>query len=707
MAQNVVQTWAEQSSAGSAPAAGKWRIYPKTDNKWYVQDEAGTEYELAVLTGSATAAPVGATYIVQTTNATLTNEQVLASLATGLMKVNTTTGVIESVTTSAGVAALISDETGSGALVFGTSPTIVTPTIASFANATHTHQNAAGGGTLDAAAVGSGTLDNARVNFASPAAIGSGTPAAGTFTVGTVAQLVFTASTELTIASGAVTAGAKTFYTVDTEGDAASDDLDTINGGAAGETLILRANNGGRTVVLTTAGNIVTPTGSSISLDETYKVVWLIYDGDLSKWVVSFYAAGTGTNYQTIRVGGSDQTQRAAVNFIAGTNITLTPGDDAGNNETELTIAAGATPGGGAPPSINEGRLTLTSGTSVTTSDVTGASAATVYWALHTGNYIGLYDGVSAWTLHALSEKSISLSGLLPYSIHDVFMDYNAGTPVLATLPWTAGATGPVAGATNATPIVITDVAHGLTSDDIVSISGVGGNTAANGEFRVTVLTADTFSLQTLAGANVAGSGVYTSGGTWYKSNYVGTRATALTRQDGIYVLTGATDWRYLGTIRITATAGQTESSDAKRFVWNYYHPVVRKIKRADATVSWTYAVASVRQARNDLANQVEVVCGVQLNALRITYQTRFQGSATGDNIELSIGVNSRTVAGGDNTGLFAGAASSFQGAVAAHLIQIPAVGYTYYTMQENSISTFVVTLYGSPYGALIGEWMC
>ena len=51
-------------------------------------------------------------------------------------------------TTSAQLAGILSDETGSGAAVFGTSPTIVTPTIASFVNATHNHTNATGGGTL-------------------------------------------------------------------------------------------------------------------------------------------------------------------------------------------------------------------------------------------------------------------------------------------------------------------------------------------------------------------------------------------------------------------------------------------------------------------------------------------------------------------------------------------------------------------------------
>lgn len=48
--------------------------------------------------------------------------------------------------------------TGATNVVLSDSPTIVTPTIASFANATHSHQNAAGGGTLDAAAITTGQL---------------------------------------------------------------------------------------------------------------------------------------------------------------------------------------------------------------------------------------------------------------------------------------------------------------------------------------------------------------------------------------------------------------------------------------------------------------------------------------------------------------------------------------------------------------------
>lgn len=67
------------------------------------------------------------TYITQTAAADLSAEQILASLSTGIMRVATTTGVITSLTDSAGIFANISDETGgTGVLVGGTSPVFTT-----------------------------------------------------------------------------------------------------------------------------------------------------------------------------------------------------------------------------------------------------------------------------------------------------------------------------------------------------------------------------------------------------------------------------------------------------------------------------------------------------------------------------------------------------------------------------------------------------
>ena len=74
-------------------------------------------------------------------------------------------------------------------------------------------------------------------------------------------------------------------------------------------------------------------------------------------------------------------------------------------------------------------------------------------------------------------------------------------------------ATVTITGATNATPIVVTAAAHGLVTGDNISISGITGNTNANGCFKITRLSADTFSLQNYStGADIAGNGAY--GGT-------------------------------------------------------------------------------------------------------------------------------------------------------------------------------------------------
>lgn len=101
---------------------------------------------------------------------------------------------------------------------------------------------------------------------------------------------------ELTISSGAITATGSN-HTIDTEGDASSDDLDTINGGADGFELQLRIENASRAVVIKDGtGNIETPDGEDITLDSTENPITLRYDSALSKWLVtSVFSAATAT----------------------------------------------------------------------------------------------------------------------------------------------------------------------------------------------------------------------------------------------------------------------------------------------------------------------------------------------------------------------------------------------------------------------------
>jgi hypothetical protein len=71
-----------------------------------------------------------------------------------------------------------------------------------------------------------------------------------------------------------------------------------------------------------------------------------------------------------------------------------------------------------------------------------------------------------------------------------------------------------ITGATNATPIVITATAHGFTNGDIVNVYSVGGNLAANGQWKIANTAANTFELtDPITGTNVVGSAAYTSGG--------------------------------------------------------------------------------------------------------------------------------------------------------------------------------------------------
>src|SRR5439155_325204 len=98
-----------------------------------------------------------------------------------------------------------------------------------------------------------------------------------------------------------------------------------------------------------------------------------------------------------------------------------------------------------------------------------------------------------------------------------VFMNDGAGTfrPFNGNAAYTGGGqwfnlalnsgTGAVTAASNTTPIVITSNAHRLTTGQLVTITGVNGNTAANGTFTITVIDANNFSLN-----GSAGNGIYT-----------------------------------------------------------------------------------------------------------------------------------------------------------------------------------------------------
>ena len=79
------------------------------------------------------------------------------------------------------------------------------------------------------------------------------------------------------------------------------------------------------------------------------------------------------------------------------------------------------------------GRLTLTTGTPVTTANVTAAT--TLYWTPYGGNQVALYDG-AAWAMYTFTESSIAVPASTS-QMYDVFVYNNAGTITLELTAWT------------------------------------------------------------------------------------------------------------------------------------------------------------------------------------------------------------------------------------------------------------------------------
>lgn len=124
---------------------------------------------------------------------------------------------------------------------------------------------------------------------------------------GTQVDLIFDAATELTIASGAVTA-TQGFHSIDTEGNAASDDLDTINGMATGELCVVVASDAARTVVLKHGtGNLYCQRGQDVSLaeDSDAAILFKVSSSKIAVFAVTLAGRTTSSGTASITLSGS------------------------------------------------------------------------------------------------------------------------------------------------------------------------------------------------------------------------------------------------------------------------------------------------------------------------------------------------------------------------------------------------------------------
>lgn len=124
------------------------------------------------------------------------------------------------------------------------------------------------------------------------------------------------------------------------------------------------------------------------------------------------------------------------------------------------------------------------------------------------------------------------------------------------------------------------------------------------------------------------------------------TRATAIVLQNGVYVKSGTTTDKYLGTFVTTATT-TTEDSLQNRYLFNQFNRVPRPLQRVESTASWNYTSNTIRQANGSTSNQVNTVFGSPNEAGQIDLTLTVAASNTGGgglaSLMSGIGVDSTT----------------------------------------------------------------
>jgi hypothetical protein len=184
------------------------------------------------------------------------------------------------------------------------------------------------------------------------------------------------------------------------------------------------------------------------------------------------------------------------------------------------------------------------------------------------------------------------------------------------------------------------------------------------------------------------------------------TRATALVLQDGVYVKSGATTRRYLGSILINASGGQCDDTLSAPSVWNLYNRRERPVGVSDSTSSWTWATPGgvFRASRNTTANSVDVFVGIAgLSRIRLVASS--MGLLDDGNGVLGVGIGidssttnsaqlSQTVSVGSSVNTMMPTIATYDG--------YPAIGKRQFRWLEygNSFSgTGTATLYGATSG--------
>jgi len=175
------------------------------------------------------------------------------------------------------------------------------------------------------------------------------------------------------------------------------------------------------------------------------------------------------------------------------------------------------------------------------------------------------------------------------------------------------------------------------------------------------------------------------------------TRATALTRQNGILVKSGAATRRYAGSIVMSAT-GQSQikfggsaagGSEAYIGIWNFYNQKDLKPFVRDTTDNWTYGTGTWRNSNNSAGMRVSMVRGFDEDWVRASFSEHMTNGA-GSAGHVGVGLDGTTNIGSANEGV-----PNTSGAQATFANLLPGLGFHYLQALEFVAGSGNVTFYG------------
>ncbi len=254
-------------------------------------------------------------------------------------------------------------------------------------------------------------------------------------------------------------------------------------------------------------------------------------------------------------------------------------------------------------------------------------SYSTIRYSPYTSNIIGLWDETyGAWIPTTFSQTDIGLVGVnsafLPI---DIFAYRSGSSVVFELLGWNPP---PAAFLTS------------ITAAGVITYSGSSLTSAANGKNVVIRNTSQSsvnnrmFNLQTNTQLRNLNTSVYSelacTGGTITYVDSILTRATALTRYDGVWCKNNDKTRKYIGTF-MTNEEALVQNTLARAFIYNAYNrknlPVAYKYTTI-ATGSWTIPSNQTwRPAKNDYAHRVYFVIGLP-ERIQASYEAMYQPAA-------------------------------------------------------------------------------